>query len=47
MYANLTGANLKNAKGLTQGQLDSACIEKGGIPPIVDDGLNPARQFLP
>ena len=47
MYANLTGANLKYAKGLTQGQLDSACIEKGGIPPIVDDGLNPPANFCP
>ena len=38
--ANLTGANLERAN-LTQDQLDSACIMKGGSPPILPEGLKP------
>ncbi len=44
MRATLTGANLTDAKSLTQDQLDSACISKGGKPPILPKGLKPPHN---
>ncbi len=42
--ANLTGADFTRAKNLTQGQLDSACISKGGKPPTLPEGLKPPQK---
>ncbi len=42
--ANLTGADLMDAKFLAQDQLDSACINKGHIPPALPEGLKPPQK---
>jgi hypothetical protein len=42
--ANLADANLWVADSLTQDQLDSACISKGGTPPGLPEGLKPPRK---
>ena len=42
--ANVTGANLTRAINLTQEQLDSACIRKGGKPPTLPEGLKPPQK---
>ncbi len=42
--ANLEDANLANASNLTQDQLDSACIDKGGDPPTLREGLKPPQK---
>ncbi len=45
--ADLTGANLTRAINLTQEQLDSACIRKGGKPPALPEGLKPPQKECP
>jgi uncharacterized protein YjbI with pentapeptide repeats len=42
--ANLTDADLTDASNLTQEQLDSACIRKGGEPPALPEGLKPPQR---
>ena len=42
--ASLTGADLSHANHLTQEQLDSACIRKGGGPPALREGLKPPQK---
>ncbi len=41
---DLTGANLSHANHLTQDQLNSACIRKGGKPPTLPEGLKPPQK---
>ena len=43
-FANLTGADLADANKVTQKQLDSACISKGGDPPTLREGLKPPQK---
>ena len=48
MDADLAGANLTGANNLTQNQLNSACISKGGEPPTLPEGLKPPqKEFVP
>ncbi len=42
--ANLSGADLADANNLTQDQLDSACISKGGKPPTLPEDLKPPQK---
>ena len=45
--ANLRRANLADANYLTRDQLDSACIEKDGKPPILPEGMTPPSNICP
>ncbi len=42
--ASLTGADLSHANHLTQDQLNSACIRKGGKPPTLPEDLKPPQK---
>ncbi len=42
--ADLTGVDLSGARNLTQDQLDSACISRGGEPPALPEGLRPPHR---
>ena len=42
-FANLTGSD-HGVTIVTQGQLDSACIRKGGDPPALREGLKPPQK---
>ncbi len=42
--ADLTGADLSHANHLTQDQLNSACIRKGGKPPTLPEDLKPPQK---
>ena len=45
--ANLSSAELRDSEGLSQPQLDIACVAKGGQLPTLPEGLNPPTNVCP
>lgn len=43
--ANLTSTDFEGAMGLTQAQLDSACVTRDGRPPKLPEGFNPPTKI--